>query len=180
MFNPYTGKPLSNLIFVGPIFYQRLRHMVEDKMYARARGVIVALTRQPTHGRNRGGGLRFGEMERDCVLSHGISKFLQERLFKVSDMFRVHVCSKCGLLAEVNLEHNSAICRYCLSRGVIWMIFLEKERVSKNLSDGDPICGEAALAGINGNARASDPPFQYKKNQHMIFNHGTCDIKNSD
>lgn len=99
MFNPYSGKTLENLIFIGPIFYQRLRHMVDDKMYARARGTVVAITRQPTHGRSRGGGLRFGEMERDCILSHGISKFLQERLFKVSDLFRIHVCSACGLMA---------------------------------------------------------------------------------
>lgn len=77
MFNPYSGKRLTNLIAIGPIFYQRLRHLVDDKMYARPRGTVVALTRQPTHGRSRGGGLRFGEMERDCILSHGISKFLQ-------------------------------------------------------------------------------------------------------
>lgn len=119
MFNPYSGKRLSNLLFIGPIFYQRLRHLVDDKMYARARGTVVALTRQPTHGRSRGGGLRFGEMERDCILSHGISKFLQERLFKVSDLFRIHVCSRCGLMAEVNLELNSVMCRYCVTKGVI-------------------------------------------------------------
>jgi len=62
MLNPYSGKSFENLIFIGPIYYQRLRHMVDDKMYARSRGLIVALTRQPTHGRGRCGGLRFGEM----------------------------------------------------------------------------------------------------------------------
>lgn len=126
MFNPYSGKRLSNLIFIGPIFYQRLRHLVDDKMYARARGTVVALTRQPTHGRSRGGGLRFGEMERDCILSHGISKFLQERLFKVSDLFRIHVCSRCGLMADVNLELNSLICRYCISKGVSVGLFRKR------------------------------------------------------
>ena len=127
MFNPYSGKRLSNLLFIGPIFYQRLRHLVDDKMYARARGTVVALTRQPTHGRSRGGGLRFGEMERDCILSHGISKFLQERLFKVSDLFRIHVCSKCGLMAEVNLELNSVMCRYCITKGVFLQLIQKKK-----------------------------------------------------
>lgn len=77
MFNPYSGKKLENLIFIGPIYYQRLRHLVDDKMYARPRGPVVAITRQPTHGRSRAGGLRFGEMERDCIISHGISNFLK-------------------------------------------------------------------------------------------------------
>jgi DNA-directed RNA polymerase beta subunit len=60
MFNPFTGEPFENLVFIGPIYYQRLRHLVDDKMYSRSRGVVVALTRQPTHGRRRSGGLRFG------------------------------------------------------------------------------------------------------------------------
>ncbi len=99
MFNPYTGKAFENLVFIGPIYYQRLRHMVDDKMYARSRGVVVALTRQPTHGRRKSGGLRFGEMERDCIISHGMSEMLKERLFSVSDRFRIHVCNLCGLMA---------------------------------------------------------------------------------
>jgi DNA-directed RNA polymerase II subunit RPB2 len=103
MFNPHSGNQLESQIFIGPIYYQRLRHMVDDKMYARSRGPIVALTRQPTHGRSRAGGLRFGEMERDCIISHGISSFLRERTFVVSDFFRVHVCSLCGLMAVANI-----------------------------------------------------------------------------
>jgi DNA-directed RNA polymerase II subunit RPB2 len=98
---------------MGLIYYQRLRHMVDDKMYARARGPIVAITRQPTHGRSRAGGLRFGEMERDCILSHGISNFLRERLFLVSDLFRIHVCSRCGLMAVANIEKSIYSCEYC-------------------------------------------------------------------
>jgi len=113
MFNPYSGKRLENLIFIGPIYYQRLRHLVDDKMYARQRGPVVAITRQPTHGRSRAGGLRFGEMERDCIISHGISNFLRERLFLVSDQFRIHVCSKCGLMAVANLTKNVYNCTYC-------------------------------------------------------------------
>jgi DNA-directed RNA polymerase II subunit RPB2 len=114
MFNPYSGKMMPHLVFIGPNYYQRLRHLVDDKVYSRERGFVEALTRQPTHGRRRGGGLRFGEMERDAILSHGISNFLQERLFKVSDMFRIYVCSRCGMMAEVNHGNNSFICRYCI------------------------------------------------------------------
>lgn len=113
LYNPYTGRRLVDLIFFGPTFYQRLRHMVEDKMYCRTRGPVVAITRQPTHGRAKHGGLRFGEMERDCIISHGTTRFLKERTFDVSDAFRVHVCSKCGLFAEANLEKQEFRCRGC-------------------------------------------------------------------
>ncbi|KRX04819.1 hypothetical protein PPERSA_06453 [Pseudocohnilembus persalinus] len=91
LYNPFTGLRMDNQIFFGPTFYQRLRHLVDDKMYSRHRGPIQNLTRQPTHGRSVHGGLRFGEMERDCILSHGTSRFLKERTFEVSDMFRVHL-----------------------------------------------------------------------------------------
>lgn len=90
-------------------------------MYARSRGPVTGITRQPTHGRSRKGGLRFGEMERDCIISHGIllkyfvgtAKFLKERTYDVSDAFRVHVCSKCGLFAVANLENQEFYCNIC-------------------------------------------------------------------
>ena len=167
MFNPYSGKRLSNLLFIGPIFYQRLRHLVDDKMYARARGTVVALTRQPTHGRSRGGGLRFGEMERDCILSHGISKFLQERLFKVSDLFRIHVCSRCGLMAEVNLELNSVMCRYCVTKGVHLCLFPEKEG-RQDLPGGDPLRRQAAAPGTHGHAHPPQTLLRLTNYQHLI------------
>jgi DNA-directed RNA polymerase II subunit RPB2 len=94
-------------------------------MYARPRGPVVAITRQPTHGRSRAGGLRFGEMERDCIISHGISNFLRERLFLVSDLFRIHVCSNCGLMAVGNTEKNLYECTYC--KKVRFCIISEKE-----------------------------------------------------
>lgn len=99
MHNGMTGRKLRAQIFIGPTYYQRLKHMVDDKIHARARGALQVLSRQPLEGRSRDGGLRFGEMERDCIISHGAAAFLKERLMDVSDSYTCFVCDKCGLLA---------------------------------------------------------------------------------
>lgn len=93
-----TGEPLRGYIFSGPIFYQKLKHMVQDKMHSRARGPRALLTRQPTEGRSREGGLRLGEMERDCLIGYGASMLLMERLMISSDAFVIHACNECGLI----------------------------------------------------------------------------------
>lgn len=93
-----TGEPLQSYIFSGPVFYQKLKHMVMDKMHARAKGPRAALTRQPTEGRSRDGGLRVGEMERDCLISYGASNLIMERLMFSSDAFTASVCEGCGII----------------------------------------------------------------------------------
>lgn len=118
MYHGHTGEMLNAKIFIGPTYYQRLKHMVSDKIHSRARGPLQILTRQPVEGRARDGGLRFGEMEKDCIVSHGASSFLKERLLDQSDAFITHVCSKCGLFAIHNFETGISYCKGCDTREV--------------------------------------------------------------
>ena len=101
-----TGEPLEAYIFNGPIYYQRLKHMVQDKMHSRARGPTATLTRQPTEGRSRNGGLRLGEMERDCLIAYGASQLLLERLMISSDGYEVDICQQCGLFGYRGYCHT--------------------------------------------------------------------------
>ncbi|MFY7728462.1 MAG: hypothetical protein ACOVRN_02985 [Flavobacterium sp.] len=107
MYNGLTGEQLETSIFIGPVFYQRLKHMTNDKVHSRATGPMVSLTHQPAEGRSRAGGLRMGEMERDVVLAHGATRFCKERLFDVSDKYQVNICKKCGMIAACNDGNNN-------------------------------------------------------------------------
>ncbi len=104
LIDPVSGQLMDALVFSGEMFTQRLRHMVEDKIHSRARGPVAPLTRQPCEGRSRLGGLRLGEMERDCLLAHGAPNFLNERLSHCSDGFSAYVCDLCGLIAPFSDE----------------------------------------------------------------------------
>jgi DNA-directed RNA polymerase II subunit RPB2 len=126
-------------VFIGPAFYQRLKHMVNDKAHSRSIGPMVNLTRQPAEGRSRDGGLRFGEMERfliikinkfsfllflyifitffrDCMVSHGASRFTRERMYDVSDKYVVYTCKHCGMISAYNDEERIHHCMTCDNR----------------------------------------------------------------
>ena len=107
LYSGLTGEPLNCFVFSGPVFYQRLKHMVMDKIHARSRGPKTPLTRQPMEGRSKDGGMRLGEMERDCLVGFGASCLLLERLMISSDLFLASICGKCGYLGM------KGFCQYC-------------------------------------------------------------------
>jgi len=116
MYNGLTGEQHECSVFMGPVFYQRLKHMVNDKTHSRSIGPMVNLTRQPAEGRSRDGGLRFGEMERDCMVSHGAARFTRGRMYDASDKYSVYICKKCGLIASYNDQLHIHHCRVCDNR----------------------------------------------------------------
>jgi DNA-directed RNA polymerase II subunit RPB2 len=113
LYDGKTGQQIESSIFIGPVYYQRLKHMVNDKQHSRCIGPMVNLTRQPAEGRSRDGGLRFGEMERDCMISHGASRFTKERMYDVSDKYSFHVCKRCGMIAIYNEKKHIHLCKMC-------------------------------------------------------------------
>tara|TARA_B100001057_G_C22592427_1_gene849534 strand:- start:242 stop:901 length:660 start_codon:yes stop_codon:yes gene_type:complete len=116
LYNGLNGEQIDSSIFIGPAFYQRLKHMVADKQHSRSIGPMVNLTRQPAEGRSRDGGLRYGEMEKDACVAHGISRFNKGRIYDASDSFNVNVCKKCGLIAAYNNDPHIHYCKTCDNR----------------------------------------------------------------
>ena len=112
MYNGETGEQIDTDIYVGPTYYMRLKHMVKDKINYRARGPRTALTRQTVQGRANDGGLRIGEMERDGVLGHGATKFLQESMLVRGDEYLMAVCNQSGMIAIYNENKNLFISPY--------------------------------------------------------------------
>lgn len=100
MYNGMTGVQFKSKIFMAPTFYQRLKHMVDDKIHSRARGPKNLMTHQATEGRTRDGGLRVGEMERDTLIAHGIMRFCKEKFMDNSDAYSAYVCGTCGFFAQ--------------------------------------------------------------------------------
>ena len=117
LYNGITGEKMEAEIFVGVVFYEKLHHLVADKMHVRARGRVQILTRQPTEGRAREGGLRFGEMEKDCLVGHGAAMLLRERLVDSSDKTTIWVCENCGYMGWFDARRNAPVCPVCGDKG---------------------------------------------------------------
>jgi DNA-directed RNA polymerase I subunit RPA2 len=104
MYSGITGEEFPADIYIGLVYYQRLRHMVGDKWQVRTIGPVDQITRQPVKGRKKGGGIRFGEMERDALLAHGTAYLLQDRLMNCSDYSTAWVCRTCGSMISLGFE----------------------------------------------------------------------------
>ena len=116
LYNGITGKKMPVRIFIGNMYYLRLKQMVSNKMHARASGKIALLTRQPIEGRSRGGALRLGEMEQQALVAHGASLLLKERYD--SDKVIIHICEKCGAIACDDKIHDKLLCPLCNSNQI--------------------------------------------------------------
>ncbi len=119
MYDPLTGRQYIAEIFIGNIYYLRLKHLVKNKMQVRATGPVQLLTRQPTEGKVKEGGLRLGEMEKDTFIAHGASLLLKERFD--SDKTFIPICNKCGILAIYDFRKDKAYCPLCDGTDIDWI-----------------------------------------------------------
>ena len=136
LYNGYTGEQLFSEIFIGPTYYMRLKHMVKDKINYRATGKRSALTRQTNQGRANDGGLRLGEMERDGIMAHGMSGFLNESYMVRGDEYYMAVCNKSGAIAVYNSERN-----------LFLSPFVDGPLVFSTAKDGQPVLDVFSLYG---------------------------------
>lgn len=138
LYNGASGEQLEADIFIGPTYYERLQHQVEDKMHSRAEGAVTMLSKQPTGGRSIGGGLRIGEMERDSLLAHGVSAFLKESMTDRSDATDVIICTGCGQIALANGANKKFNCYNCNSTRVYYDTNaqkMNKEQIESSKND---------------------------------------------
>jgi DNA-directed RNA polymerase subunit B' len=118
LYDGITGKRLEGAVFTGVIAYKKLYHVVAHKLQARARGPVQVLTRQPTEGKEKEGGLRFGEMEGETLVGHGAAMLLHEKLLEDSDKTVELVCEKCGVVAINDEIRNKRYCPLCKGSSV--------------------------------------------------------------
>jgi DNA-directed RNA polymerase II subunit RPB2 len=136
LYNGMSGMPLEHDIFIGPTYYERLQHQVEDKMHSRDIGAVTMLNKQPTGGRSIGGGLRIGEMERDAILSHGTALFLKETMGDRADSSDFYICNGCGFIGMVNTNKQIYHCYSCNSTQITYQNGnMHKEQIETSKND---------------------------------------------
>jgi len=119
LYDGRTGRKFEVMIFTGVVYYMKLDHMVADKIHARSKGPVTLLTRQPTEGRSKRGGLRLGEMEQQCLVGHGAALTLKERFS--SDETSLPICQSCGLIAIHDKTKNKTYCPICKDSKILWV-----------------------------------------------------------
>ncbi|WFD41469.1 DNA-directed RNA polymerase [Malassezia psittaci] len=173
MYSGITGKELRADIYLGLVYYQRLRHMVNDKFQVRTTGPVHALTRQPVKGRKRAGGIRFGEMERDALLAHGTSFLLQDRLLNCSDYTTAYVCRMCGSLISLSYDENAAISVPGL--GAVQTIESRDEQATPLGPKGE-FCRACRASASQGRRTVQKSPRVQLPKHHLLKRAGDLDV----
>ncbi|KAJ5142276.1 DNA-directed RNA polymerase I subunit RPA2 [Penicillium atrosanguineum] len=155
LYSGITGKEFAADIYMGLVYYQRLRHMVNDKFQVRTTGPVNALTGQPVKGRAKGGGIRVGEMERDSLIAHGAAFLLQDRLMNCSDAQHAWICRGCGsfLSTQVAVSGSGASRRAAVNPGAAAAAAAAAAKAAPNQQHGSGAGAGGALGGVTGIVR---------------------------